>query len=88
MILEWYLAEAHRTVIREVGAGSLAADSTGYSYLRFVRWFDVRTDGFRTRKGWIKLHAVVDIRTDYQCHPYVMDLAKVIMELGVNRSHE
>ncbi len=63
LIPEWYLAEAHRTVIRDVGAGSLAGDSTGYSYLRFVRWFDVRTDGFRTRKGWIKLHAVVDIRT-------------------------
>ena len=63
LIPEWYLAEAHRTVIRDVGTGSLAADSTGYSYLRFVRWLDVRTDGFRTRKGWIKLHAVVDIRT-------------------------
>ncbi len=63
LIPEWYLAEAHRVVIWEVNAGSLAADSTGYSYLRFVRWFNVRTDSFRTRKGWVKLHAIVDIRT-------------------------
>ncbi len=63
LIPEWYLAEAHRIAIREVEAGSLAADSTGYSYLRFVRWLDVRTDSFRTRKGWVKLHAIVDIRT-------------------------
>ena len=63
LIPEWYLAEAHRIAIREVGTGSLAADSTGYSYLRFVRWFNVRTDSFRTRKGWVKLHAIVDIRT-------------------------
>ncbi len=63
LIPEWYLAEAHRIAIREVEAGSLAADGTGYSYLRFVRWFDVRTDSFRTRKGWVKLHAIVDIRT-------------------------
>ncbi len=63
LIPEWYLAEVHRIVIREVEAGSLAGDSTGYSYLRFVRWFDVRTGGFRARKGWVKLHAIVDIRT-------------------------
>ena len=63
LIPEWYMAEAHRIAIREVGTGSLAADSTGYSYLRFVRWFNVRTDSFRTRKGWVKLHAIVDIRT-------------------------
>ncbi len=24
---------------------------------------DVKTDSFRTRKGWVKLHAIVDIRT-------------------------
>ncbi len=50
LIPEWYLAEAHRIAIREVEAGSLAADSTGYSYLRFVRWLDVRTDSFCTRR--------------------------------------
>ena len=63
LIPEWYLVHVHQTVIREVDAGSLAGDSTGFSYLRFVRWFDVRADKFRTKKGWVKLHAIVDIRT-------------------------
>ena len=63
LIPEWYLVHVHQTVIREVEAGSLAGDSTGFSYLRFVRWFDVRTDKFRTKKGWVKMHAIVDIRT-------------------------
>ena len=51
LIPEWYLVHVHQTVIREVEAGSLAGDSTGFSYLRFVRWFDVRADKFRTKKG-------------------------------------
>ena len=63
LIPEWYLVHVHQTVIREVEAGSLAGDSTGFSYPRFVRWFDVRADKFRTKKGWVKMHAIVDIRT-------------------------
>ena len=63
LIPEWYLVAVHQTVIRKVDTGSLAGDSTGFSDLRFVRWFDVRADKFRTRKGWVKLHAIVDIST-------------------------
>ena len=63
LIPKWYLVKAHQVVIREVEAGPLAGDSTGYSYLRFVRWFDVRADAFRIRKGWVKLHVIVEIRT-------------------------
>ena len=63
LIPEWYLVEAYRAVIRTVEIGPLAGDSTGYSYLRFVRWFDVRANRFRDKKGWVKLHAIVDIRT-------------------------
>ena len=51
LIPEWYLVHVHQTVIREVEAGSLAGDSTGFSYLRFVRWFDVRAYKFRDQKG-------------------------------------
>ena len=51
LIPEWYLVHVHQTVIREVDAGSLAGYSTGFSYLRFVRWFDVRADKLRTKKG-------------------------------------
>ena len=63
LIPVWYLVQVHQTVICEVEAGSLAGDSTGFSYLRFVRWFDVRAGKFRTKKGWVKMHAIVDIRT-------------------------
>ncbi len=62
LIPEWYLVHARQTVIREVEAESLAGDSTGFSYPRFVRWFDVRADKFRTKKGRARMHAIVDIR--------------------------
>ena len=42
LIPEWHLVQMHQTVIREVEAGSLASGSTGFSYRRLVRWFDVR----------------------------------------------
>ena len=63
LIPEWYLVHVHQTVIREVETGSLAGDSTGFSYLRFVRQFDVRADKFRTKKGWVKIHSITDICT-------------------------
>ena len=63
MIPEWDMVQVHQVVICGVNAGSLAGDSTGFSYLRLVRWFDVRADKFRTKKGWVKMHAIVDIRT-------------------------
>ena len=63
LIPEWYLVKVYQTVIREVGTGSLAGDSTRFSYLRFVRWFDIRADKFRIKKGWVKMHAVVNICT-------------------------
>ena len=63
LIPEWYLVKVHQTVIREVRTGSLAGDSTRFSYMRFVRWFGIKADKFRTKKGWVKMHAVVDIRT-------------------------
>ncbi len=32
LIPEWYMVQVHQTVIREVETGSLAGDSTGFSY--------------------------------------------------------
>ena len=41
----------------------MAGDSTGYSNNGLVRWYDVRTDSIKNRKGWVKLHSIIDIRT-------------------------
>ena len=37
--------------------------STGYSDSRFVRWYDVRTGSVKIKKGWIKMHSIIDIPT-------------------------
>ena len=47
--------------MRDIVAGSLAGDSTGYSGNRFVRWFSIRHGRTETRRGWIKLHSIIDI---------------------------
>ena len=30
--------------------------------MKLIRWFDVRADKFRTKKGWVKMHTIVEIR--------------------------
>ena len=62
MIPEPYLREVHTRIIGGVMVtGSLAGDSTGYSSNRFVRWFSVRHDQVRLKRGWVKLHSIVDV---------------------------
>ena len=63
MIPEPYLREVHLRIVRDIVAGSLAGDSTGYSSNRFVRWFSIRHDRTETKRGWIKLHSIIDIST-------------------------
>ena len=64
MISETYLREVHTEIIGDVMvAGSVAGDSTGYSGNRFVRWFSVRHDQVKIKRGWVKLHSVVDVST-------------------------
>ena len=64
MIPEPYLREAHTRIIGDVVVtGSLAGDSTGYSSNRFVRWFSIRHDQIRLKRGWVKLHSIVDVST-------------------------
>ena len=46
-----------------VVAGSVAGDSTGYSSNRFVRWFSIRHDQVRIKRGWVNLHSIVDVST-------------------------
>ena len=63
LIPDRYLAEVHRRVICEISAGSVAGGSTGYSDSSFVRWYVVRTDSVKTKRGWVKLHSIIDIQT-------------------------
>ena len=64
MIPEPYLREIHTRIVGDVMAtGSLAGDSTGYSSNRFVRWFSIRHDQVRLKRGWVKLHSIVDVST-------------------------
>ena len=63
MIPEPYLREVHLRIVRDTVAGSLAGDSTGYSSNRFVRWFSIRHGRAETKRGWIKLHSIIDIST-------------------------
>ena len=61
---EPYLREIHTRIIGDVMVtGSLAGDSTGYSGNRFVRWFSIRHDQVRLKRGWIKLHNIIDVST-------------------------
>ena len=64
MIPESYLREVHTRIIGDVMVtGSVAGDSTGYSSNRFVRWFSIRHDQVRLKRGWVKLHSIVDVST-------------------------
>ena len=59
-----YLREVHTRIIGDVMVtGSVAGDSTGYSSNRFVRWFSIRHDQVRLKRGWVKLHSIVDVST-------------------------
>ena len=64
MIPESYLREVHTRIIGDVMVtGSVAGDSAGYSSNRFVRWFSIRHDQVRLKRGWVKLHSIVDVST-------------------------
>ena len=63
-IPEPYLRGVHTRIIGDVMVtGSLAGDSTGYSDNRFVRWFSIRHDQVRLKRGWVKLHSIIDVST-------------------------
>ena len=64
MIPEAYLREVHTRIIGDVMVtGSLAGDSTGYSSNRFVRWFSIRHDQVGLKRGWVKMHSIIDVST-------------------------
>ena len=88
MIPEAYLREVHTRIIGDVMVtGSLAGDSTGHSSNRFVRWFSVRHDQVRLKRGRVKLHSIVDVSTrtvlDYQVTDgYASDITGLWPMLG------
>lgn len=41
-----------------------AADSTGFTTSRFVRWYDHKWGKERTQHEWVKLHAMTGVRTN------------------------
>ena len=64
LIPEPYLREVHTRIIGDdMVADSVAGGSTGYSSNRFVRWFSIRHDQVRLKRGWVKLHSIADIST-------------------------
>ena len=64
MIPEPYLREIHTRIIGDVMVtGSLAGNSTGYSSNRFVRWFSIRHDQVGLKRGWVKMHSIIDVST-------------------------
>ena len=64
LIPEPYLREVQTGIIGDtMVAGSVAGDSTGYSSNRFVRWFSIRHDQVRFKRGWVKLHSIIDVST-------------------------
>src|SRR5579862_1136800 len=41
-----------------------AVDSTGFTTCRFVRWYDHKWGKERTKREWVKLHAMTGVRTN------------------------
>ena len=70
-IPESYLREVRLRIVRDITTGSPAGGSTiCYSSNRFARWFSIRHDRTETKRGWIKLHGIIDIcaRAIPDCH--------------------
>ena len=61
MIPESYLYVIHKKIVSGIEAGSLAGDSTGCSNSGTVRWYSIHHDQSLTKRGWVKLHSIIDI---------------------------
>ncbi len=88
LIPEPYMREVHTRIIGDaMVAGSVAGDSTGYSGNRLARWFSIRHGQVRLKRGWVKLHSIVDVSTrtalDYLvADVYASDIAGLWPMLG------
>lgn len=41
-----------------------AADSTGFAYSRFVRWYDIKYNRFTSEQQWVKAHIMCGVKTN------------------------
>jgi len=41
-----------------------AVDSTGFSFSRFVRWYDIKYNRFTSEKQWVKAHLMCGVKTN------------------------
>ena len=86
-IPESYYRRIHFCVITSIVAGNLAGDSSGFSIRKFIPWCITKKDIEKIKRGWRKLHIIIDIRTrvilDYRVThayrgdtPVMMDILK------------
>ena len=83
MIPEPYLRGVHMGIVGDaMVTGSVAEDSTCYSSNRFARWFSTRHDQVRLKRGWVKLHSIIDVSARTVLDYLVIDgYASAIAEL-------
>lgn len=62
-IPDGYYRQMHFKVIMGIVTGNIAGDSSGFSVRKFIPWFSVKKDAKMWKKGWRKLHILIDIRT-------------------------
>lgn len=43
---------------------NFAADSTGFCFSRFVRWYDVKYNRFTEKQEWVKAHVMTGVKTN------------------------
>ena len=68
-----YLQALNGIITEDIQHRSVAGDSTGLSGSRKAVWLDVRTGDRKAKKGWMKLHTLIDIGT------------RVVLEMDVTK---
>lgn len=64
LIPKSYLDAVYAQIVRDVKIEHVSAgDSTDMSERRYEQWIDYRTDKIKSRKEWIKLHTIIDVKT-------------------------
>lgn len=62
-IPKYYLNKLNDILVKSIDVKSVAGDSTAMSNDRNLAWVSVRTADRKSKKGWIKIHTLIDIKT-------------------------